>query len=317
MQRRAVNSRNNALAFCYLVAGHYVDVIALDNSMSIRMLGVFHAPFPFHLRDYLLAGLEPALFQVFPLHCGRKHHEEVDVVVAGEPCLLAYRTHYHAVAARHGLCHAHQVGDESPYFLLLLCRGLDLRENFFHGKNLSLFVFEVSARARRCRFHLGKFKNQDIENDFSCRHISPKISNNESLKSFISNYFFMAEYVSHPWINAGTIEKRSYQDHIANAARQGNLLCVLPTGMGKTQVAALVAAERLQKNMNAKILFMAPTKPLVDQHRNSFERMLKIGEDELKTVTGSDKPEDRKELYQKADIVFSTPQTIENDVKEG
>jgi len=127
----------------------------------------------------------------------------------------------------------------------------------------------------------------------------------------------MAEYVSHPWINAGTIEKRSYQDHIANAARQGNLLCVLPTGMGKTQVAALVAAERLQKNMNAKILFMAPTKPLVDQHRNSFERMLKIGEDELKTVTGSDKPEDRKELYQKADIVFSTPQTIENDVKEG
>ncbi len=126
-----------------------------------------------------------------------------------------------------------------------------------------------------------------------------------------------AEYVSHPWINPGTIEKRSYQDHIANAARHGNLLCVLPTGMGKTNVAVLVAAERLQKNMSAKILFMAPTKPLVDQHRSSFARMLKVGEDELKTITGENKPDERKELYEKADIVFSTPQCIRNDIKNG
>jgi len=125
------------------------------------------------------------------------------------------------------------------------------------------------------------------------------------------------EYFSHPWINEKAIEKRDYQEHILKTAVTGNTLCVLPTGLGKTSIAALVAASCLEKDMHKKILFMAPTKPLVDQHRTSFERMMKIGPDELKTVTGSDKPEDRKELYEKADVVFSTPQTIENDIKNG
>lgn len=125
------------------------------------------------------------------------------------------------------------------------------------------------------------------------------------------------EYFSHPWINTGTIESRAYQENIARTALTGNTLCVLPTGLGKTNVAAIVVAERLQNDMHKKILFMAPTKPLVEQHRASFARMLKIGEDELKTVTGEDKPEARKDLYEKADIVFSTPQTIANDIKKG
>jgi Fanconi anemia group M protein len=125
------------------------------------------------------------------------------------------------------------------------------------------------------------------------------------------------EYFSHPWVNEGTIEKREYQDNIVRTAKTGNTLCVLPTGLGKTNIAAMVAADRLQKDMNKKILLMAPTKPLVDQHRMSFLRMLKAGEDELKTITGSNKPEERKELYEKSDIVFSTPQTIENDLKAG
>jgi ERCC4-related helicase len=125
------------------------------------------------------------------------------------------------------------------------------------------------------------------------------------------------EYFSHPWINPGTIEKRAYQESILKTAVKGNLLCVLPTGLGKTSISALVAAARLEKDMNAKILFLAPTKPLVDQHQASFARMLKVGEDEIKTVTGTDKPETRKELYQKADIIVSTPQTIENDIKNG
>lgn len=123
------------------------------------------------------------------------------------------------------------------------------------------------------------------------------------------------DFISHPWINAGAIEKREYQEALARTSLTGNTLCVLPTGLGKTPVAAIVAAERLQQNMNYKILFMAPTKPLVEQHRSSFIKMLKIGEDELKVVTGEDKPEVRSDLYKKADVVFSTPQCIENDIK--
>jgi len=104
---------------------------------------------------------------------------------------------------------------------------------------------------------------------------------------------------------------------LAQTALNANTLCVLPTGLGKTNVAVLVAAERLRMDMNRKILFMAPTKPLVEQHRTSFAKMLKIGEDELKVITGEDKPEIRHELYKKADVIFSTPQTIENDLKQG
>ncbi|MEM7819887.1 MAG: DEAD/DEAH box helicase [Candidatus Aenigmatarchaeota archaeon] len=125
------------------------------------------------------------------------------------------------------------------------------------------------------------------------------------------------EYVSHPWINSNTIEKRSYQENIVKVALTGNTMVVLPTGLGKTSIAAMVAADRLQKDMNKKILFLAPTRPLVEQHRRTFEKILKIGTDELKVITGSHKPEVRSSLYEKADIIFSTPQTIRNDLKKG
>ena len=123
------------------------------------------------------------------------------------------------------------------------------------------------------------------------------------------------EYVIHPWINPGVIEKRKYQDDIVNRAVLKNTLVVLPTGLGKTSIAAMVVADRMKKYMNKKVLFLAPTKPLVDQHRNTFEKFMKIGPSELKTITGITEPSTRSVLYNKADVVFSTPQTIENDIK--
>ncbi len=126
----------------------------------------------------------------------------------------------------------------------------------------------------------------------------------------------MITYVDHPWINSGTIEYRSYQDSVVKTATNGNTLCVLPTGLGKTSIAALVAAERLDKIKDGKILFLAPTKPLVNQHKTNFERFFKLGV-EMQVVTGDDEPEKRSELYRSADVIFSTPQTIRNDIKTG
>ncbi|MFC2143005.1 DEAD/DEAH box helicase [Candidatus Aenigmatarchaeota archaeon] len=123
------------------------------------------------------------------------------------------------------------------------------------------------------------------------------------------------EYINHPWLHENKIQRRMYQENIAKTAARGNTLCVIPTGMGKTNIAALVVADRLNKDMDKKILFMAPTKPLVEQHKRSFGKFLKIGESELKVVTGSNDPDDRRELYKKSWIVFSTPQTIRNDLK--
>ena len=126
----------------------------------------------------------------------------------------------------------------------------------------------------------------------------------------------MPSFVTHPWINPGTIELRSYQENIVKMALTGNTLCVIPTGLGKTSIAAVVTAERLNKNMKGKILFLAPTKPLVSQHYRSFEKMLKLGM-EMQVVTGESKAEERFKLYKNVDIIFATPQTIGNDIKSG
>jgi ERCC4-related helicase len=123
------------------------------------------------------------------------------------------------------------------------------------------------------------------------------------------------QFVDHPWINPGAIEKRMYQEDIVKTALAANTLCVIPTGLGKTNIAALVAACRMDSYPDKKILFLAPTRPLVNQHKNTFERFLKTGL-ELKVITGFNKPEERKELYN-TDVVFSTPQTIGNDLKRG
>ncbi|MBI3190651.1 DEAD/DEAH box helicase [archaeon] len=124
------------------------------------------------------------------------------------------------------------------------------------------------------------------------------------------------QYVENPWINNNTIEHRTYQNDIVKSAVQKNTLCVIPTGLGKTSIAALVAVNRLEKFKNSKIMFLAPTRPLVSQHKNTFEKFLKLGL-ELCVVTGEDDPDVRANLYKESDIIFSTPQTVRNDIKEG
>ncbi|MGC9310916.1 MAG: DEAD/DEAH box helicase, partial [Candidatus Aenigmatarchaeota archaeon] len=99
---------------------------------------------------------------------------------------------------------------------------------------------------------------------------------------------------------------------IAKKALEKNTLVVIPTGMGKTNIALLAIAERLNKS-EGKILFMAPTKPLVEQHKKTFDRLSEICDTYV--VTGTTKPEAREKLYKKARVVFATPQTIENDIK--
>ncbi len=124
-----------------------------------------------------------------------------------------------------------------------------------------------------------------------------------------------SEFIKHPWINPETIQKREYQFNIARSCLNGNTLVVLPTGLGKTSIAELVMAYRLEKNMYGKIMFIAPTKPLVDQHYKSILKTMKIGPSEVVSVTGKTPPEKRAEIYKKADVILATPQTIENDIK--
>jgi len=124
------------------------------------------------------------------------------------------------------------------------------------------------------------------------------------------------EFVHHPLIREGVVERRSYQIAITATALMKNTLVVLPTGLGKTVIALLVIASRLH-NRDGKALVLAPTKPLVEQHANFFRRNLKIPIDEIVSLSGEVPPDKRFQLWNRARLIVSTPQVIENDLISG
>lgn len=135
----------------------------------------------------------------------------------------------------------------------------------------------------------------------------------ESLNSSFA--FAEVEYVSHPLIKERAIERRAYQISIAATALMRNTLVVLPTGLGKTVIALYVIASRLL-NLDGKAVFLAPTKPLVEQHASFLKKNLRIDGD-IVALSGENPPDQREELYRKAKIVVATPQVIENDIVAG
>ncbi len=122
-------------------------------------------------------------------------------------------------------------------------------------------------------------------------------------------------YVKHPLVKDNTVKLREYQEAIISSAINANTLVVLPTGLGKTMIAAMVAAHRLEKFPDSKVLFLAPTKPLVVQHKKTFSELLNV--EELAVLTGTDSILNRPKTFEKNRIIFATPQTIENDLMRG
>jgi len=110
------------------------------------------------------------------------------------------------------------------------------------------------------------------------------------------------------------LNPRDYQQAIFNTAKDNNTLVVLPTGLGKTLIALMLAIERKQKFPTSKILFLAPTKPLVEQHFETFKKQLPELFADLQLFTGEVPAGERKKIFQTAEIIFSTPQCIANDL---
>lgn len=119
------------------------------------------------------------------------------------------------------------------------------------------------------------------------------------------------EFIKHPLIKPGTVEQRLYQLALAGEAIKKSSLIVLPTGLGKTVVALLVMVSRLLKG---KVLLLSPTKPLVEQHAAFFKDTLNIPPENVVLFTGNTNPGKRESMYEKAQLVISTPQVIENDL---
>ncbi len=106
-------------------------------------------------------------------------------------------------------------------------------------------------------------------------------------------------------------EPRLYQETILSSCVDKNTLVVLPTGMGKTAVAMMLAAQRLKQFPKSKIVFLAPTKPLAEQHLRSFNQHLDFAS---VLFTGYVAPKKRELLWKDAQLIFSTPQGLVNDV---
>jgi Fanconi anemia group M protein len=125
----------------------------------------------------------------------------------------------------------------------------------------------------------------------------------------------MEKWIQHPLIKSQKIESRLYQQVLAaEVLKKGNTMIVAPTALGKTIIAALVAAERIKNIPSSKVLILAPSKPLAVQHEERLREFLKA---HVSVLTGSINPKKRSELWENAQIISATPQTIESDLIAG
>lgn len=125
----------------------------------------------------------------------------------------------------------------------------------------------------------------------------------------------MAHYIDHPLIKSDSIEARLYQQVLAaDVLKKGNTMIVAPTALGKTIVATLVAADRLEKVKNSKILVLAPSKPLAIQHESTFKEFLTVP---CSSITGAVKTDERVKRWEESQIICATPQTVESDLLKG
>ena len=121
-------------------------------------------------------------------------------------------------------------------------------------------------------------------------------------------------FVEHPFLRPNEVRALPFQLDLARVGLDEDLLVVLPTGLGKTVIAALVAAELLRRS-SGKVLVLAPTRPLVQQHADSFRRWLVP----LRSArfTGTVRRPVREGAWDTADLVFATPEIVQNDLAAG
>ncbi|RMW40251.1 MAG: DEAD/DEAH box helicase [Nitrosopumilus sp.] len=123
----------------------------------------------------------------------------------------------------------------------------------------------------------------------------------------------MTEFIERKYVKKDSIEKRDYQVNLANQAISENCIVVLPTGLGKTAIALQVIAEYLSKGTGG-MLFLAPTRVLVNQHYEFLKENLTL--DDISLITGEDTIQKRTKLWN-ASVICATPEIAKNDLDRG
>ncbi|CAK7240916.1 MAG: 3'-5' DNA helicase [Sporothrix thermara] len=115
--------------------------------------------------------------------------------------------------------------------------------------------------------------------------------------------------------NLGPI--RDYQFSIVKSSLFNNTLVALPTGLGKTFIAATVILNFYRWTTDAKMIFVAPTKPLVSQQVEACLNIAGIPRSETTLLTGETPPQLREAEWASKRLFFMTPQTLQNDLSKG
>jgi len=126
------------------------------------------------------------------------------------------------------------------------------------------------------------------------------------------------EFFNGTFLKKNKVFYRHYQKNIINRCKNKNSLIVLPTGLGKTIIGILQIVNCLKKyNPFGKVIILAPTRPLVSQHKASCEKFLDIEKEKIAILTGKISPEKRINKFIESRIIVSTPQVIKNDLMRG
>uniref|UniRef100_A0A4W3GS61 FA complementation group M n=1 Tax=Callorhinchus milii TaxID=7868 RepID=A0A4W3GS61_CALMI len=119
------------------------------------------------------------------------------------------------------------------------------------------------------------------------------------------------------WIYPTNYPVREYQLSMARAALTRNTLVCLPTGLGKTFIAAVLMYNYYRWFPSAKIVFMAPTKPLVAQQIEACYKVMGIPQEHMAEMTGQTSAMDRQSIWDSKRVFFLTPQVMVNDLSRG
>ncbi|KAG8902061.1 3'-5' DNA helicase [Tulasnella sp. 403] len=116
------------------------------------------------------------------------------------------------------------------------------------------------------------------------------------------------------WVYPLNKPKRNYQYNIVRNSLFENSLVALPTGLGKTFIAGVIMLNYYRWFPTGRVVFVAPTKPLVAQQIEACHHTCGIPQRDAVEMTGEVARPLRARHWEDKRVLYMTPQTLMNDL---
>jgi ATP-dependent DNA helicase MPH1 len=148
-------------------------------------------------------------------------------------------------------------------------------------------------------------------------HLDDHYGDNSSFLKFTSSTHHRIDYNElSKYIYPINFELRDYQYNIVRKAFYDNLLVALPTGLGKTFIASTVILNFGRWFPDSKLIFMAPTRPLVAQQLKACCSIAGVPATKVAILLDKSR-KNRQQIWDSKLVFFTTPQVVENDLASG